>query len=167
VFDQQLADLQRAFAGEPLVEGGPPVVPAPVTVPTLIGGASDAAIRRTVQYGIGWTAGGAPPQMVGPFVERVRAAWRDAGREGSPRIVALNYFGLGDTEEQSHANLFDYYRILGPETAEMIASGAHRSPGAIRDVISAFEEVGVDELILDPTVGDPAQVDLLAEAALS
>jgi alkanesulfonate monooxygenase SsuD/methylene tetrahydromethanopterin reductase-like flavin-dependent oxidoreductase (luciferase family) len=166
VFDQQLADLRRAFAGEPLVEDGAPVVPAPGNVPILIGGASDAAVRRTVEYGIGWTAGGAPPQMVAPFVERVRAAWRDAGRGGSPRIVALNYFGLGDTAERSHANLVDYYRILGPETAEMIASGAHRSPEAIRDVIAAFEEAGVDELILDPTVGDPAQVDLLAEAVM-
>jgi alkanesulfonate monooxygenase SsuD/methylene tetrahydromethanopterin reductase-like flavin-dependent oxidoreductase (luciferase family) len=166
VFDQQLADLRRAFAGEPLVEDGAPVVPAPGNVPILIGGASDAAVRRTVEYGTGWTAGGAPPQMVAPFVERVRAAWRDASRGGSPRIVALNYFGLGDTAERSHANLLDYYRTLGPETAEMIASGAHRSPEAIRDVIAAFEEAGVDELILDPTVGDPAQVDLLAEAVL-
>jgi alkanesulfonate monooxygenase SsuD/methylene tetrahydromethanopterin reductase-like flavin-dependent oxidoreductase (luciferase family) len=167
VFDQQLADLRRAFAGEPLQAGGPPVVPAPVSVPILIGGASDASVRRTVEYGGGWSAGGVPPQMVAPFIERVRAAWRDAGREGSPRIVALNYFGLGDTEEQSRASLLDYYRILGPETAEMIASSAHRSPEAIRDVIAGFAEVGVDELVLDPTVPDPAQVDLLAEVALS
>jgi alkanesulfonate monooxygenase SsuD/methylene tetrahydromethanopterin reductase-like flavin-dependent oxidoreductase (luciferase family) len=167
VFDQQLADLRRAFAGAPLLEDVPPVVPDPVTVPVLIGGMSDAAVRRTVEYGIGWTAGGLPPQMIAPFIERVRAAWRDAGREGSPRIVALNYFGLGDTEEQSRANLFDYYRVLGVETAQMITSGAHRSPESIRDVIAGFEEAGVDELILDPTVGDPAQVDLLAQAALS
>jgi alkanesulfonate monooxygenase SsuD/methylene tetrahydromethanopterin reductase-like flavin-dependent oxidoreductase (luciferase family) len=166
VFDQQLGELQRAFAGEPLLEGGPPVVPASVTVPILIGGMSDSAVRRTVEYGSGWTAGGLPPHMIAPFIERVRAAWRDAGREGSPRIVALNYFGLGDTEEQSRANLLDYYRVLGPETAEMIASGALRSPQAIRDVIAGFEEAGVDELILDPSVGDPAQVDLLAKAAL-
>jgi hypothetical protein len=33
-------------------------------------------------------------------------------------------------------------------------------------VIAAFEEAGVDELILDPSVSDPAQVDLLAEVAL-
>lgn len=49
----------------------------------------------------------------------------------------------------------------------MIAASAHRSPEAIRDVIAGFAEVGVDELILDPSVGDPAQVDLLAQAALS
>jgi hypothetical protein len=80
--------------------------------------------------------------------------------------VALNYFGLGETEEQSRGYLRDYYRFLGPEMAEMIAGSAHRSASAIRDVVAAFEAAGVDELVLDPTVSDPAQVDLLAEAAL-
>jgi alkanesulfonate monooxygenase SsuD/methylene tetrahydromethanopterin reductase-like flavin-dependent oxidoreductase (luciferase family) len=120
LFDQQLADLRRAFAGEPLVEGSLPVVPDAATggVPILIGGSTDAAVRRTVEFGVGWTAGGLPPQMIAPFVERVRGAWRDAGREGSPRIVALNYFGLGHTEEQSRGYLLDYYGFLGPEAAE-------------------------------------------------
>ena len=104
--------------------------------------------------------------MTAPLVERVRAAWREAGREGSPRIVAMNYFGLGDTEKQSRGSLLDYYRPMGAETAEMIAGSAHRSPQAIKDVIAAFADIGVDELVLDPTVADPAQVDLLAEVAL-
>jgi alkanesulfonate monooxygenase SsuD/methylene tetrahydromethanopterin reductase-like flavin-dependent oxidoreductase (luciferase family) len=166
-FDEQLAELRRAFAGEPLADASAPVVPDGARpVPIMIGGASDAAVRRTVEFGIGWTAGGVPPQMVAPFVERVRAAWRDAGREASPRIAALNYFGLGDTEERSRGYLLDYYGFLGPEVAEMIAGGAHRSVQEVQDVVAAFGEAGVDELILDPTVGDPTQVDLLAEAAL-
>jgi alkanesulfonate monooxygenase SsuD/methylene tetrahydromethanopterin reductase-like flavin-dependent oxidoreductase (luciferase family) len=166
-FDEQLAELRRAFAGETLAEGSEPVVPdGTQPVPILIGGASDAAVRRTVEFGAGWTAGGAPPQMVAPFVDRVRAAWRDAGREGSPRIVALNYFGLGDTEEQSRGYLLDYYGFGGRDFAEMVAGGAHRSADAVREVVAAFAEAGIDELILDPTVGDPEQVDLLAEAAL-
>ena len=135
-------------------------------VPIVIGGTTDAAVRRTVEFGIGWTAGGMPPQMIAPFVERVRAAWRKAGREGSPRIVALNYFSLGDTEAQSRAYLLDYYGFGGPEFAGMVAGSAHRSAAAVTDVVAAFTEAGVDELILDPTIGDPAQVDLLAEAAL-
>ncbi len=165
VFDQQLADLRRAFAGEPLLAGSRPVVPdaAAGGVPILIGGTSDAAIRRTVEHGVGWTAGGAPPQVVAPFVERVRAAWREAGRDGRPRIVALSYFSLGDTEKRSRGYLLDYYEILGSETAEMIAGATHRSPQAVKDVVAAFADAGVDELILDPTVPDPEQVDLLAE----
>ena len=166
-FDEQLAELRRAFSGEPLSDGSAPVVPDGARpVPIVIGGTSDAAVRRTLEFGTGWTAGGVPPQMVAPFVERVRTAWRDAGREGSPHIVALNYFGLGDTEDQSRGYLLDYYGFLGPDFAEMIAGGAHRSADAVREVVAAFAEAGVDELILDPSVGDPSQVDLLAEAAL-
>jgi alkanesulfonate monooxygenase SsuD/methylene tetrahydromethanopterin reductase-like flavin-dependent oxidoreductase (luciferase family) len=164
-FDRQLADLQRAWAGEPLEEGTRPVAPdpGPGGVPILVGGGTEAAIRRAVEFGVGWTAGGLPPEMAAPLVGRVRAAWRDAGREGAPRIVALNYFSLGDTEEQSRAYLLDYYAPMGSETGEMIAGGAHRSAQAVKDVVAGFAEAGVDELVLDPTVSDPAQVDLLAE----
>ena len=168
LFDEQLAGLRRAWAGEPLLEGTRPVAPevGPEGVPLLIGGTSNAAIRRVVEFGAGWTAGGVPPQVAAPFIERVRSAWREGGRAGTPRIAALNYFSLGDTEEQSRASMLDYYAPMGRETAEMIAGGVLRSPDAIREAIAGFAEVGVDELILDPTVPDPAQVHLLAEVAL-
>ena len=135
-------------------------------VPLLIGGNTEAAIRRTVEFGIGWTAGGLPPQMSAPFPERVRTAWREAGREGSPRFVALDYFSLGDTEEASRRYLLDYCEPMGRDTAEMIAGSALRSPQAIEEAIAGFAGIGVDELVLDPTVSDPAQVELLAEVAL-
>jgi alkanesulfonate monooxygenase SsuD/methylene tetrahydromethanopterin reductase-like flavin-dependent oxidoreductase (luciferase family) len=168
LFDQQLADLRRAWAGEPIVEGTRPTAPeiGHAGVPILVGGETDAAIRRAVEYGVGWTAGGLPPEMVAPFIERVRTAWREAGREGSPRFVALNYFSLGDTEDESRAYLLDYYEAKGRQAAEMIAGSAHRSPQAIKEVIAGFTEIGVDELILDPTVSDPAQVEMLAEVGL-
>jgi hypothetical protein len=80
--------------------------------------------------------------------------------------VALNYFSLGDTEDASRRYLLDYYEPMGRETAEMIAGSAHRSPQAIQEAIAGFAAIGVDELVLDPTVSDPTQVDLLAEVAL-
>jgi alkanesulfonate monooxygenase SsuD/methylene tetrahydromethanopterin reductase-like flavin-dependent oxidoreductase (luciferase family) len=168
LFDAQLADLRRAWAGEKLLDGTKPVAPdpGPAGVPLLIGGMSDAAIRRVVEYGVGWTAGGTPPEVTAAFIERVRAAWQEAGREGSPRFVALAYFGLGsDTEERSRAYLLDYYEPMG-EIAGMIAGSAMRSADAIRQAVAAFADVGVDEFILDPTVSDPEQVDLLAEIVL-
>ncbi len=168
LFDEQLADLHRAWAGEPIAEGTRRATPeiGHAAVPLLIGGNTEAAVRRTVEFGIGYTAGGLPPEMTAPFLDRVRTAWREAGREGAPRFVALNYFSLGDTEEASRRYLLDYYEPMGRETAEMIAGGAHRSPEAIRDAVAGFAEIGVDELVLDPTVSDPAQVELLAEVVL-
>lgn len=165
-FDEQLGELRRAWAGEPLLDGTREVAPAPVQeggVPLLTGGHSDAAFRRVAEFGIGWTVGGLPPDMAAPLAEKARAAWRDAGRQGQPRLVALSYFSLGDTEERSRAYLLDYYRPMG-DMAQMIADRALRSREAITGAIDAFRELGFDEFVLDPTVPDPDQVDLLAEA---
>jgi alkanesulfonate monooxygenase SsuD/methylene tetrahydromethanopterin reductase-like flavin-dependent oxidoreductase (luciferase family) len=165
-FDQQLRDLQKAWAGQPIMEGtrevGPPVVQKP-GVPLLIGGTADDSVRRVVEFGVGWTAGGLPPDAVKGMAEKVKAAWSAAGRPGKPRIVALAYFSLGDVVEESRFCLVDYYQLLGDDMAEMIAGSALRSPEAIKGALGAFEEVGVDELILDPTYPDPDQVDQLAK----
>ena len=56
-------------------------------VPILIGGMSDVAIRRTVQHGVGWTAGGAPPQMLAPFIQAMRDVLY-AGEVPSPTVLA-------------------------------------------------------------------------------
>jgi alkanesulfonate monooxygenase SsuD/methylene tetrahydromethanopterin reductase-like flavin-dependent oxidoreductase (luciferase family) len=168
-FDQILRDLRRSLAGEALDERAAPASPPPVQqpIPLIIGGTTEAAIRRVLEHGVGWTAGGMPADAVAAFASRVRAAWEAADRPGTPRITALRYFGLGDTERQSRAALTDYYAPMGEQTATMIADNAFRSPEAIREAIAAYEEAGVDELLLDPTVAEPDQVDLLAEVVFS
>jgi alkanesulfonate monooxygenase SsuD/methylene tetrahydromethanopterin reductase-like flavin-dependent oxidoreductase (luciferase family) len=130
----------------------------------LIGGTSDAAIRRTVAYGEGWTSGGGGPQMAAPMIEKVRQAWQDAGREGEPRFAALVYYGLGEPDS-SRAALRHYYSFLGDWT-ETIVESAVRSPQAAADIAKAFADIGVTELVFDPTVGDVAEVDRLADAVL-
>lgn len=165
-FDEQLRDLRKAWAGEPLVEGTREVAPRPAQrpgIPLLVGGMVKQSVRRVVEFGSGWTAGGMPPDAVRAMGDKVRAAWKTAGREGEPKIVALAYFSLGDTEDASRYYLLDYYKPMGNEVAEMIAGSTLGSPEAIKGAIDAFADAGVDELILDPTVSDPAQVDLLSE----
>ncbi|MGH2663551.1 MAG: LLM class flavin-dependent oxidoreductase [Actinomycetota bacterium] len=168
-FDQDLELMHGAWRGES-VDGCPePPSPRPVRgdrIPILIGGTSDQAVERTVRWGAGWTAGGSAADMVGPFAERVRDAWKEAGREGAPKIVALAYFSLGKgTEEASRAYLGHYYQHLG-EWVERIVEGASRGEQSVGDVVERFQDAGVDELMLDPTVADPVQVDLLADTVL-
>jgi alkanesulfonate monooxygenase SsuD/methylene tetrahydromethanopterin reductase-like flavin-dependent oxidoreductase (luciferase family) len=129
-----------------------------------MGGMSDAAIRRTVEHCAGWTAGGAPPDAVLPFAKRVREAWAEAGREGSPYIYALAYFGLGHTEV-SKQSILSYYAYFGGGEVGF-AESLPRTADAIREYQQAYEEAGVDEFIWDPTVPDIDQVDLLADAVL-
>jgi alkanesulfonate monooxygenase SsuD/methylene tetrahydromethanopterin reductase-like flavin-dependent oxidoreductase (luciferase family) len=167
-FDRMLADLKRAWAGEALSDDTRPPSPRPVQdpLPILVGGTSDATLRRVVDHGIGWTAGGMPPDAIPPFAEKVRQAWSEGGRDGRPRITALAYFSMGDVEELSKRNLVDYYLPRGEDMARMVADRALRGADAIAGAIKAYADAGVDELVLDATVADPDQVDLLAEVAL-
>lgn len=167
MMDDCLDVLHRAWAGEPVAGGEHPVGPPPAngeSVSLLVGGQSDAAVRRAVTHGEGWTAGGGDPHMVAPMAEKVRQAWREAGREDEPRIAALVYFGLSDPDA-SNASLRSYYGFLG-DWADAIAEGAIRSPEAARAIVQAYTDAGVTELIFDPTVADVAEVDRLADAVL-
>lgn len=161
-FDAGLEEMHRIWAGEPRYS------PTPVggTVPMMFGGGVEATIRRTVRWGEGWTMGGGAPEGVSSFVPRLRRAWEEAGREGEPRVAALAYFSLGaDAEQGSRDYLHDYYRFLGPY-ADMIADGALRTPQAIRDAAKGFEDAGVTELYLDPTVARLDQLDRVADVVL-
>jgi hypothetical protein len=101
--------------------------------------------------------------MAAGAIQEFTAAWEQAGGTGKPRVVVLSYFSLGeDHAEVSLANLRSYYGFLG-DWAEGTASGAARSKAAIRDTAAAFEDLGVDELIFDPTVPALDQVDRLAD----
>ncbi len=165
-FDADLELLHRAWAGEP-VAGSPFPVGPPTTrghIPLLIGGQPGLAAPRAVRWGAGFTIGGAPPELAGGMIQGFRAAWEQAGGAGQPPVAALSYFSLGEQHtEESLRNLRTYYGFLG-EWAEGIAMGTPRTPSAVRERAAAFEALGVDELIFDPTVADLDQVDRLADA---
>jgi alkanesulfonate monooxygenase SsuD/methylene tetrahydromethanopterin reductase-like flavin-dependent oxidoreductase (luciferase family) len=165
-FDADLELLHQAWAGKP-VAGSPLPVGPPTTrgrIPLLIGGQPELAAPRAARWDAGFTLGGASPEMAGGAIQQFKEAWEQAGGNGQPRIVALSYFSLGDehTEESLH-NLRSYYGFLG-DWAEGIAMGAPRTTAAVRERAAAFEALGLDELVFDPTVADLDQVDLLADA---
>ena len=164
LFDEQLEALPRLWAGEgglgpaPASPGGRPGL--------LIGGANEKAYARAARHADGWTAGGAGPEAFGQAREAVRAAWKDAGRDGEPRTMALFYFALGDDPEgAARASLGGYYSFLG-DYADMIVQGAVKDADGLRSVVAGYEQAGADEVICFPASADPAQVDLLAAAVL-
>jgi hypothetical protein len=98
--------------------------------------------------------------------EKIRSAWSESGREGSPRMVALCYFGLGEGgQEAADAYLKDYYGFLGP-IADQIAQSAVVSAELAQQYRDGFAQAGADELIYFPSSTDVGQVDRLAEAVL-
>ena len=111
--------------------------------------------------------GGGPPESSAEAREKLEAAWRRRGREGEPRAaVARPTSRLGDDPEaDATPTLGDYYAFLG-EYADQIAAGAAKGEDRSSERMQGFEEAGCDELIFFPASADPAQVDLLAAAAL-
>ena len=50
--------------------------------------------------------------------------------------------------------------------ADQMVQWLPKDAQAVRGTVKAFEDIGVDELIFDPTVPDLEQVDLLADTVL-
>jgi alkanesulfonate monooxygenase SsuD/methylene tetrahydromethanopterin reductase-like flavin-dependent oxidoreductase (luciferase family) len=136
-------------------------------VPRLVfGGHADASFARTARFGDGWIASGTGPEQYAAGAAKAREAWSAAGRDGRLRTLALAYFSLGGRAvEDAEANLAHYYAWLGEEVAGFIVAGAAKDTAAVEQALASYEEAGCDELILCPSSSDPAQVDLLAEAA--
>lgn len=162
-FDAQLAVMRsiwqsespkgKEIGPEPVQAGGPPL---------LIGGHGAAAVRRVVTHGAGWIAGAAGTSLFAQGAERVRQAWSAAGRDGSPRLVAMAYYALGaHAEALAREYILNYYDYAG-DFAQVFAKAALTSADMIRQAISEFAEAGCDELLLMPCVGDIDQLRKLA-----
>ncbi len=166
-FDGQLAELRAVWAQQPRGYAGP-IGPAPVQAggpPLLIGGNVAAAFRRMAEFGAGWILGAGGPEAFAAGADLARRAWREAGREAEPRLVAIAYVSLGD-DAVGHARRYlgDYYSFAG-EFAGQIAAGALTSQQKVADTVAGFKDAGCGELILFPCNPDVAQIWLTAEAA--
>lgn len=146
-------------------DGDLPVGPSPERPggpELLIGGGGAATLRRVTRHGAGWISGGGDPQSFAETAQSVRTAWQEAGREGSPRLVSLGYFALGDgADRAAEQYLGDYYGFSG-RYAESVIAAAMTSPQQVRDTVAEYADSGCDELILFPCLADPGQVDALA-----
>jgi alkanesulfonate monooxygenase SsuD/methylene tetrahydromethanopterin reductase-like flavin-dependent oxidoreductase (luciferase family) len=166
--DSDLELLHQAWAGEPVPGSSFPIAPPTKRgrIPLLMGGQAGRAAPRAARWQAGYAIGAAPPEVAAGSIEDFRSRFEQAGETGQPRIVVLSYFSLGDEHvDESLRNLRTYYAFLG-DWADAIATGAVRTPQEVRDRAAAFEELGVDELVFDPTVASLDQVDRLADVLL-
>lgn len=163
-FDEQLVALHESWAGRAPEGSSQPFGPATVRgrIPLLFGGDAARAARRALRWDGGLTIGGAPPETAGPAISTFRESYASLGGSGTPRVVCLAYFGLGD-EEESIRQLRAYYAFAGPY-ADRVASGAARTAEEVRARVEAFEAAGADELVFVPSVPHADEVDRLADA---
>ena len=158
--DAMLEEIREIWVGD---EVGPSIAGTPRLI---IGGHAPAAYARAARFADGWIAAGSGPDQARLGIEEAKAAWSGAGRDGEPHLMALAYFSLGErAEEDVRENLMDYYAWLGEEIAAMIGGSAAKDADTVKQYLTAYEDAGCDELIFCPSSADPAQVDLLADAA--
>ena len=136
----------------PVQAGGPDL---------LVGGAGGRAMLRMARLADGYVHGGGPARSFASAALRVRAAWEDVDRPGSPQLWAQSYFGLSDPE-QGDDYLRDYYRFTGAFVEKVVAANL-RNPLQVRDYIRSYQEAGCENLVLLPTTTGLDEVDRLAE----
>ena len=157
---EQLADLrahwERRETSRLTASGwGPPV---------LVGGMSDPSFLRAARYADGYVHGGGPPRTFERAADKMRTAWTDLGRTGTPLLWAQGYFALGGRDEVEEGR--SYIPPPPPPTgpfAEKIAEGMLATPQAVAQFVRGYAEAGCDELVLLPALADIEQIDRLRD----
>jgi alkanesulfonate monooxygenase SsuD/methylene tetrahydromethanopterin reductase-like flavin-dependent oxidoreductase (luciferase family) len=172
LFDEQIETIRRIWAGESVNDEVGPIGPRPARPggpEILIGGRSDAALKRSGRVGDGYIAGSAGSgstnevNEVAGYYKVAEQAWRDAGKPGRPRFVAALTCAVGAyAAERTRESMRSYYAFRGDAAKKMELPIPHTEK-TLHDAIDAFEQIGADELVLEPGVGDLDQLDRLAE----
>ncbi|MFD8145394.1 LLM class flavin-dependent oxidoreductase [Streptomyces sp. NPDC059708] len=129
----------------------------------LIGGHSDAAMRRAARHARGWISGSGSAEPFAARLARLDRAWEDAGRIRRPRVVALAYFALGERAEARAEGYLGGCYGTGPYARRVIGE-ALTTPEAVAAAADEYARAGCDELVLLPCDPDPHQLTLLTRA---
>jgi alkanesulfonate monooxygenase SsuD/methylene tetrahydromethanopterin reductase-like flavin-dependent oxidoreductase (luciferase family) len=159
--DTQMAVMRRIWAGEPYSASAGPIGPAPFRPggpEVLFGAFKKPALERVARWGDGFLAA-APLDFCGNLFRSVEKSWQEAGRTGSPRLVAQVNIATESTVDEARKNLIAYYG----EQAGWAVDRLLVTPSQIRSAITAFGDLGADEVMLYCWSPDPEQVDRIAD----
>ncbi len=171
-FEEQIEEMRRIWGGEGPRDGVGPIGPVPARPQgpeLLIGGRSQAALKRSGRLGDGYVAGsaGSAPsnqaQEVLTYYRVVESAWKESGKPGRPRLVAGLTCAWGAyAADRTAESIRSYYSFRG-EVARTMEINVPSTKKTLRDAVRAYEEIGCDELVLEPGHADLEQIDRLAE----
>ncbi|MEO1063993.1 MAG: LLM class flavin-dependent oxidoreductase [Actinomycetota bacterium] len=167
--DEALALLRRLLAGERVTHDGEffaldaaAIRPAPATPPPiLVGGRSDAALRRTGRHGDGWLAAWVTPDR---FARSVAAI--DGGDRPLRHGLQL-WAGFGpdrdSARERVARGMYGFYRLPFEPFERTTPYG---TPEEVADFLRPYLELGVEIVNLHPCAGDAAEgIEAVAEVA--
>ena len=153
ISDETIAIMKELWTKEdPAYEGryhrfsGMKFTPKPTQkphIPLLIGGISDAAIRRAVRVGNGWHSTTISPEGLSGRLRYLSERAESAGRDVSEIQVSVR-LDIGTPRSARSTAVSSY--SLGTD------------PGEILQNARAFQGLGVDEIVLSPTTGDAEEI---------
>jgi len=164
--DEALEIIARLWTGEKLdFTGkhfqltGASIAPLPVQsdLPMWIGGSSDAAVRRTAQYGTGWQSGAESPETVGKVIAAIKEAVVAAGRSiDEDHYGAAVAYRFGSWDDPGMTRLADAYEArTGRDPREAFAIG---DADLIMARVAEFVEAGASKFILRPVAQGDEQM---------
>jgi alkanesulfonate monooxygenase SsuD/methylene tetrahydromethanopterin reductase-like flavin-dependent oxidoreductase (luciferase family) len=151
IIRRQMTGEAVTFAGEIFDISGAAVHPAvDPPVPLIIGGRTDAAMRRTARLGDGWLAIWASPERVRAFIGQVEEEADRIGRTGVAwrhGIVVWCEFGedLEQAERRLADNMQHVYKLPRAAFEKWSPAG---TPEAIAEFCAPYLETGITDLTL-------------------
>jgi alkanesulfonate monooxygenase SsuD/methylene tetrahydromethanopterin reductase-like flavin-dependent oxidoreductase (luciferase family) len=172
--DECLALVSRLLAGETVdFQGeffrlrGANILPVPdPPVPILVGGRSQAALRRAGRMGQGWHAVFVSPERFARARQEVEAIARDAGRGSVAWQHGLQVWCGFDRSREAAlprlaAALEEFYALPFERFARYAPAG---TPAEVAAALAPYRDAGCTNLNLIPIAADPEQaVDAVAE----
>lgn len=154
----QFADVN--MQPKPIRPGGPPM---------LVGGRSDAALRRAGQLGDGWMAYMVTPERYRESVQKMQAAAAEANRDPAQcRKAHLIFWYVGRDHEQARnlaiTNLSRRYNQPFEKLVDKYCAVGNAE--ACAEALRRFGDAGAEELIFMPIAGPDElfdQITMLAE----
>lgn len=164
--DEALEVIAALWTGQPTTYQGrhfkltnAQISPKPTqpNIPLWIGGASEAAIRRTAKYGTGWQAGAETPTQLAQIVAAIRTATAQAGRTiDEDHYGAAFPYRFGTTDDPGIARAKTAYaKRTGADPDTYFAIGTAET---ILARITEYIEAGAQKFILRPIGADGQEV---------
>ncbi|RDI53244.1 LLM class flavin-dependent oxidoreductase [Nocardia mexicana] len=165
--DAALAALPGLITGRPTAaDEGPAVTltPAATMPPVLIGGNSEAAIRRTARFGDSWFPSLVTANELAAEIPRLTAAAAESGR-ATPGVTVGGHAMLSDDDSARIAfvrSMIDAFGMSGEDAARLPITGDVRQ---VADRLAAYRDAGAERLVLGFDGPEWAkQAEALAEA---
>ena len=171
--DEVLTVLPDLLAGRPVDHAGPtltvhaPALEPPVSQrpPIVVGGRSEAALRRAARFGDGWLGVWVSPEGFERSHRRLADLSAEMGRSQPPESMLLAFAAIGEDRAACSHDAAQLYRAQYDMDYDTVERWTLTGPvDAVAERLAAYRDVGATSIALIPSRPDLLdQVEQMAE----